>query len=284
MRPEGPAVSGANRSDYTAGRVVEAVPAVNIESRSKTLSAHEFIRIRRLAKESMSRTLIFGGTFNPVHVGHLRTVIEVAETLGFSRVDWTPSYAPLHKSNEALLRFDLRVELLRAAVRGHDSFHVNEIEKGLPVPSITIQTLEAMARNEPDVERHFLLGDREFLRLHKWRRGLDVVALSNVVIACRTEFQAEAFASAVADAWPECRRIDTPAGGLMAFELVPGRRAVLLRLPRLDVSSSLVRRRWLEGRSLAHLLPAGEITLLNAHRLEVRAVWGAAPVSVQDVS
>ena len=230
----------------------------------------------------MSRTLIFGGTFNPVHVGHLRAAVEAVEALGFNRVEWTPSYAPRHKTGEALLRFDLRVELLRAAIRGHADFCVNEIEKSLPVPSFTIQTLDVMARNEPNDERYFLLGDREFLRLHKWFRGRDVVALAHIVVACRTEFDLEAFASTVADAWPECRRIDPPAGALMAFDLVPGRRAVLLPLPRLDISSSLVRRRWLEGRSLTHLLSAGAIELLELHRAEAREVWGAETVSGQE--
>jgi nicotinate-nucleotide adenylyltransferase len=232
----------------------------------------------------MSRTLIFGGTFNPVHVGHLRAAVEVAETLGFDRVEWTPSYAPRHKAGDALLRFDLRVELLRAALRGHAQFGVNEIERTLPVPSVTVHTLEAMARKEPNVDRYFLLGDREFLRLHKWHRGGDVVKHSHIAIACRTKFDLEAFACAVADAWPECRRVDPPEGALMAFELMPGRRAVLLPLPRIDISSSLVRRRWLEGRSLAHLLPAGAIELLEAHRSEVTAVWNGSFASGREMS
>src|SRR5262245_28403558 len=97
----------------------------------------------------MSRTLIFGGAFNPVHVGHLRAAIESAEALAFSRVDWVPSFAPLHKSSESLLRFELRVALLHAALHGQDGFHVNEIERELPVPSFTFQTLEALAQREP---------------------------------------------------------------------------------------------------------------------------------------
>jgi nicotinate-nucleotide adenylyltransferase len=246
--------------------------------------AHESVRLYLLPKGSMSKTLIFGGTFNPVHVGHLRAAVEVAETLGFDRVEWTPSYAPLHKAGDALLRFDLRVELLRAGLHGHAGFGVSEIEKDLPVPSVTVQTLEAMARSEPAVERHFLLGDREFLRLHKWRRGHDVVKLAHIVIACRTEFDLEAFAGAVAQAWPGCRRVDPPQGALMAFELVPGHRAVLLPIPRIDISSSLVRQRWLEERSLAWLLPDGVIELLERHRPEVTAIWSEASAPGREMS
>lgn len=234
--------------------------------------------------QAMSRTLIFGGTFNPVHIGHLRAAIEAVEVLGFSRVEWIPSYEPRHKTACALLPFTLRVGLLRAAVGGHANFRVNEIEESLPVPSLTIQTLDAIERKQPEAETHFLLGDREFLRLHKWVRGRDVVALAQIIIACRTEFDLEAFASAVAQAWPACRRLDSASGALMGFELMPGRRAVLLPLPRIDISSSLVRRRWLEGRCLAHLLPVEAIEFLEAHRAQVTAAWGAEPASGQEAS
>lgn len=232
----------------------------------------------------MSRTLIFGGTFNPVHAGHLRAAIEVAEALDFERVEWIPSYAPRHKSDKSLLRFDLRVALLRAAFSDHDRFRVNEIERGLPVPSITFQTLVAMAQREPGVDRYFLLGDREFLRLHKWRFGSGVVNLTDIVVACRTEFDLETFASAVADAWPRSRRVEARPGTPMAFELLPGRCAVVVPLPRIDVSSSLVRRRWLERRSLSHLVPERAIELLELHREEVEAAWRAAPASASQAS
>ena len=246
--------------------------------------ASDLRRDKHRAGSAMSRTLIFGGTFNPVHVGHLRAAIEVVEALGFGRVEWVPSYAPRHKSDAALLRFDLRVALLRAALRGHDGFGVNEIERGLPIPSITFQTLEAMAQSKPAADRYFLLGDREFLRLHTWRFGRVVASLTQFVIACRTEFDLETFASAVADAWPGSRRVQPPPGALAAFELLPGRSAIVVPLPRIDVSSSLVRRRWLDGRSLSNLVPDAAIELLELHREEVEAAWRAAPASASPAS
>lgn len=232
----------------------------------------------------MSRMLIFGGTFNPVHVGHLRAAIEVGEMLGFGRVEWVPSFAPLHKPDVSLLRFSLRDALLRAALRGYDSFRVSDIERTLPVPSITFQTLDAMARREPAADRHFLLGDREFLRLHKWRFGSGVVSLAHIVVGSRTDFDLETFGSAVSDAWPSSRRVVPPPGAVMAFELLPGRHAVVVPLPRIDVSSSLVRRRWLEGRSLSHLVPQDAIELLEQNRAEVEAAWRAAPASASQAS
>jgi nicotinate-nucleotide adenylyltransferase len=228
--------------------------------------------------------LIFGGAFNPVHVGHLRAAIEVAEMLDFGAVRWTPSYAPLHKPGDALLRFDFRVALLRAGLGRNPRFAIEEIERTLPVPSVTIQTLEAMARNLPHDERYFLLGDREFLRVHKWRRGREVANLTHFAIACRTDVDLEAFACAVADAWPARRRIDAPNGALLAFELVPGCRAILLPLPRIEISSSLVRQRWLEGRSLSQLVPDAVIELLERHREEVEPAWRPAAAASLEAS
>jgi nicotinate-nucleotide adenylyltransferase len=226
-----------------------------------------------IAGQAMSEVLLFGGTFNPVHVGHLRVAIEVAETLRFERVDWIPSYAPRHKQGGGLLPFDLRVALLRAAIGGQSNLAVNEIEKTLPVPSVTIRTLEAIARTAPEAERYFMLGDREFLRLPKWVRGREVIALSHIAVLRRTETDLDSFAAAVAEAWPQCRRIEAPAGAVAAFELTPGRKAVLLSPPRIEISSSLVRQRWLEGRNLRHILPDGVIDLLDAHRDVVEAAW-----------
>ncbi len=225
----------------------------------------------------MSRHLIFGGAFNPVHIGHMRAAIEVAEALAFDRTVLLPSFAPLHKSDDALLRFELRVELLWAAARGVKGFEVSEIERGLPAPSTTIQTLEAFEKTAPGAERHFMLGNREFLRLHKWRNGASVVELAHIVVVCRSDVDLDAMAADISGAWPESKRIAPPAGAVAAFELKPGRQAVVVDLPRIEVSSSLIRERWLASRSLSHLVPEPVHALMLRHRGEIDATWRTAP-------
>lgn len=223
--------------------------------------------------------LIFGGTFNPVHVGHLRAAIEVSDALGFGHVEWVPSFAPVHKPAAPMLGFELRVALLRAALRDDPRSGVSDIERGLPVPSFTFQTLDALARRKTAVDRYFLLGDREFLRLHRWRCAGGVVGLTHIVVACRTELDLQTFAAAVSEAWPDSRPVAAPPGAVAAFDLVPGRCAIVVPLPRIEVSSSLVRRRWQEGRSLSHLVPEQAIEVLERHRADVEGAWRAAPSS-----
>lgn len=224
----------------------------------------------------MSCKLIFGGAFNPVHNGHLRAAIEVSARLGFDCVEWVPSYAPLHKADHALLPFGIRVALLSAAFDGDAAFAVNAIEASLPTPSVTVQTLEAMTGAEPAIDRHFMLGDREFLKLHQWLAGARVAELANIVVVCRTEFDLDDFAAQVARAWPNSRRVPALPNTVMAFELVPGRRVVVVAIPRIDVSSSLVRRLWLEGRDVSHLVPAPVLEMLEAHRAAANAAWTSA--------
>lgn len=232
----------------------------------------------------MLGTLIFGGTFNPVHLGHVRAAAAVCDILGFDQVDWIPSFAPLHKANQPLLPFDLRLALLRAALSNDKRFSVNPIEQDLPTPSVTVQTLEALERNQPSTERHFLLGDREFLRLHHWRAGTRVVEKAHIVVACRTDFDLEAFSEQAMSAWPRSRRIPAPLGALISFELLPGRQAVVVKIPRLDISSSLVRHEWLSGRDVSQLVPETTIALLTDHHTAVRAAWAAAANSTLQAS
>ncbi|MBW7850673.1 MAG: nicotinate (nicotinamide) nucleotide adenylyltransferase [Rhodospirillales bacterium] len=224
----------------------------------------------------MARLLTVGGTFNPVHIGHLRLAIETREILGFDRVEWLPCYAPRHKSGTGLLPFSLRLQLLRAAIADQIDDFVNDVECRLPTPSYTYQTLAALAESGDGAERSFVLGATEFAQLHKWHRGREVLSHCDVIVGIRGgEVDLDAFGAAVAAAWTESRAVAAPAGALAAYELIAGRQAILLPLPKLEVSASLVRQRWLERRSLAHLLPPSVIDLLEAHHDLAAQAWAA---------
>ncbi|MCB2101247.1 MAG: nicotinate (nicotinamide) nucleotide adenylyltransferase [Rhodobacterales bacterium] len=225
----------------------------------------------------MTRTLVFGGTFNPVHLGHLRLIDEARRALEFDRVDWIPCHAPFHKDADGLLPFAFRLALVEAAVSGDSTATVNAIESRLPAPSFTFQTLEALAAESPATERHFVLGEKEFLRLHAWKRGRDVAALAHLVVATQPGFDRDRFARAVAVAWPDSAAVPPPSGAVAAFELMPGRRAVVVDLPRLDISSSRVRDRWRADQPLDGLVPPRVLVLLNARRAQVDRAWSAEP-------
>ena len=113
---------------------------------------------------------IFGGTFNPIHVGHVRAAIEVAEALGLAAVELVPAARPPHKAGEGMLDFPLRLALCRAAVAGLAGFSVNAMEADRPGPSYTCETLAALARTRPDAQHCFIMGMGDLRNLGLWKK------------------------------------------------------------------------------------------------------------------
>lgn len=219
------------------------------------------------------RILTIGGTFNPVHVGHVRLAIEATEVLSFDCVEWIPCFAPRHKSGAGVLPFAWRADLLRIAVGELPGHTVDDIESTLSTPSFTYHTLAALAQRKPGAERYFLLGQNEFGRLYKWYRGRELASLTHFVVALRSSEDSIAFQRTMEEAWPESRPIAEPDAERPIYLFPSGRTVRTLLIPRLEISASLVRERWLAGRDLRLLVPARVLRELEARRDEVTALW-----------
>ncbi|MDR2727132.1 MAG: nicotinate-nicotinamide nucleotide adenylyltransferase, partial [Deltaproteobacteria bacterium] len=140
-----------------------------------------------LQQERVMRVGILGGTFNPVHVGHLRLAIEAAERLNLDRVVLMPAHTPPHKDRADLLPFALRVELLQAAVEHSPILSVTELEAELPPPSYTWNSLAAWKSRRPDDLGVFILGAEDFANLNTWHRGLELPTLMDLAVMARAD-------------------------------------------------------------------------------------------------
>lgn len=129
-----------------------------------------------------ARVGLLGGTFNPVHAGHIRHALEVGEALNLERVLLTPAAVPPHKAAAGLLPFALRVELARAAARGASRLGVNTLEGELDGPSYTFVSLRAWRERHPGVTPFFLMGVEDFAALRSWHRGLELPGLARLVV------------------------------------------------------------------------------------------------------
>lgn len=252
---------------------ISPVLAGNRELEAETSSHQTACSAIKFSRNISMRVLTIGGTFNPVHVGHIRLAVEASEVLGFDRIEWIPCFSPHHKETAGLLPYTFRVELVRIATQGLPGGVVNDIEGRLPTPSFTYRTLSALAAADPSAERFFVVGQDNFCRLHLWYRGHDLVSLAHMLIVGMSGADPTAFQKTLNRFWPDARRTEPPPGLSASYEFKSGRSALFLPLPRLEIRSSLIRERWLAGRDLRHLVSADVLDELIAHRDLVSETW-----------
>jgi nicotinate-nucleotide adenylyltransferase len=216
---------------------------------------------------------VLGGALNPVHIGHLRAGIEVLESLGLDGVLVMPTFAPPHRPSHGLLDYGLRLALVRSAVAGIPGLEASDLESRLPEPSYTIRTLEHLAREQGGARPTFIMGPGEFTALDSWHRGRELLGFADLAVVRRQDAAVDDLVDFGLDFWAGegvVRRVDD------ALVLDSGGRVDFLSTPRLDVSATLVRERWLAGRSISCLVPGRVRTALEAESQKVREAWSRA--------
>ncbi|MFO0774311.1 MAG: nicotinate-nucleotide adenylyltransferase [Nitrospiraceae bacterium] len=202
---------------------------------------------------------IVGGTFNPIHRGHLSLAREIQTRLGFARMLFIPTGDPPHKLASELAPAADRLAMVRAAVAGEPAFDVSDIEVTRTGRSYTIDTLTALgARREGPSRFHLCLGLDSFLDVPNWRNASDLLAVCHHVVVSRpgvpfarlgTMPLLPAIDPAVLTA------LDTGRLDLAVVNLSPSRTLTLFQIPPCPISASLVRSRLAQGLSTDGLLP-----------------------------
>ena len=127
---------------------------------------------------------IFGGTFDPIHYGHLRTALEIEQTLGLARVYFVPCATPPHRATP-MTDGKLRLKLVKAAIRGEKKFIADDRELARAGPSYTVDTLASFRAEFPRRSLCLLVGMDAFLGLPTWRRWGELLDLAHLVVAHR---------------------------------------------------------------------------------------------------
>lgn len=224
--------------------------------------------------DPVTSVAVLGGSFNPVHFGHLRLAVEVCEALRPARLDFVPCANPPHKRKHDLLPFELRFDMLRAATARHPGFYVNGLEAERGNFSFTADTLREYRRELPGVKIYFVLGADDFEGLDTWREWELLPELAELLVVARQGAESAGFRAAALRLWPGARE-ECYCGGRRAFSVGKTGRISYLSLPRLDVSASLIRARWLGGRSIDYWVPQDVADILQANAEEVKSRWRA---------
>lgn len=137
----------------------------------------------------MSPIGIFGGTFDPIHYGHLRTAFEMLQALRFGEVRFVPSGDPPHRG-KTFAEATLRLEMVRAATEPEPGFVVDDCELRREGPSYTVDTLVAMRTEYSSQPMGLILGMDAFLGLTSWHRWDEILDLAHIVVAHRPGWRA----------------------------------------------------------------------------------------------
>jgi nicotinate-nucleotide adenylyltransferase len=132
---------------------------------------------------------IFGGTFDPIHYGHLRTAYELLSTLRLPEMRFMPAGNPPHR-NHTIAPNDLRLAMVRAATEGQPGFTVDDREMRREGPSYTVETLAELRSEAPARPLCLVVGMDAFLGLPKWHRWRDLLGLAHLVVAHRPGWRA----------------------------------------------------------------------------------------------
>ena len=191
---------------------------------------------------------LLGGTFNPPHLGHLACAQEAWAQLELDQVLFVPAFEPPHKEVESDPGVEHRVELCRRAVEGDPRFGVSRVEADIPERSYTVDTLKRLHETHPGDELTFIVGGDMAYALPTWHEPEAVLALAELGVAEREGVLRSDITERLA--------------GLAGAD-----RIRFFDMPRLDISSSDIRRRVAAGRPIRYLVPEDVAAFIESEGL-----------------
>lgn len=180
---------------------------------------------------------IYGGTFDPLHTGHLILARDAVETLGLDRLVFVPNLCSPHKETRPPAPAESRLEMLRAAIEGEPCFAVDEMELHRPPPSYAVETVRELHRRHPGSDFFYLIGEDNLAELHTWREIESLKKLAQFVVLSRSG----------------------------SGEKAPIPYPVLER--RVEISSTEIRTRVAKGLSIRYLVPGKVLEIIQRQQL-----------------
>jgi nicotinate-nucleotide adenylyltransferase len=134
---------------------------------------------------------LFGGSFDPIHRGHIAPVREARRSLGLDRVLYLPTAVPPHKPGRKLAPAHARYTMVELALLDEEGLYACPHELTLGRPAYTVETLEHFRREMPEAELHLLIGGDSFADLHLWVRWREIAGLAHLVVLARPGWELE---------------------------------------------------------------------------------------------
>ncbi len=199
---------------------------------------------------------IIGGTFNPIHYGHLAAAEEVRDRLHLDEVLFIPSFLPPHKQEADIPSAVQRLEMVRLAAQGNSRFKVSDIEVRRVGKSYTVDTIDALTVRHPDAELYFITGIDSFLDIQTWKDWDRLLSLCSFVVLSRPGYSFADLArlSFMRESLKDLTALDRREEERV-FVKSDARTIYLERISLYDISSTDIRRRVKQARTIKYHLP-----------------------------
>lgn len=198
---------------------------------------------------------ILGGSFNPIHLGHLVLAEQVRDALGFQKVIFIPTRLPPHKPGDVLADAEHRAAMVRSAVYLNPRFEMSDLELKREGPSYTIDTILELRRIRPEDEPTFIIGCDSLSELPTWKDIPLLAKLCRFAVGARPGFSLSALEG---------------VRGRLPEEFIASLKQNFVGIPAIGISSSDIRRRVREGRSIRHMVPEAVHDYIRTHGLYVK--------------
>jgi nicotinate-nucleotide adenylyltransferase len=212
------------------------------------------------------RVGVFGGTFDPVHLGHLVPAVRAYETFRFDALVFVPAAHPPHKLGEPLTAFSHRFAMLALATQPYDHFLVSAIESERQGPTYTVDTLRTLRERLAAEHLYFLLGSDSFSQLGTWNRWQELVDLAHLVVLHRETMWGKALEARVPETVRSRIRKVEPFRNVADPE-VGSRWIYLLEHEPFPISATHLRERLRQGLTIHELVPPEVHRYIVKHQL-----------------
>lgn len=206
---------------------------------------------------------LFGGTFNPIHMGHLRGAEEIREAFSLEEVVFIPAALPPHKVTEKLMEAHHRLEMVKRAVQKNPYFSTSDVELRRSGKSYSIDTIRYFQERHPN-SLFFILGRDAFVEIETWKDFQHLFSLCNFIVMTRPGFQGISSPSSLPGSLIPAFRYD-PEDGVWIH--TSGSKLFFKEIVFLDISSTKVRELIEKGGSVKYLVPPEVEAYLQEHSL-----------------
>ena len=186
---------------------------------------------------------LFGGTFNPVHYGHLILAEEARVKMKLNKIFFIPTGIPPHKTSILLAGKLHRMNIVKLAIKDNKYFSLSDYEIKKSTPSYTYQTIEYFKKLYPADELYFIIGADMLKQIHTWKKGIKILDYCKFIVGLRPKFSIKSISKSIYQ------------------------KVIFIRIPYVDISSTNLRDRVKNSQSIKYLTPEPVIDYIIRHKL-----------------